>query len=211
MMLGRRAAIVAGIATLGSAAWGRPPTGLWFDPTQLPSFSGRLARWLINPAGELDRALFREGAQVIFPPSEAQALTAAIADGASLTVWGIRARTAPVIIMLAWSREGATPQFVERPSWFASTARGTERLTLTGKIAAPLLTPQGDPMGVILEDGAVIRLATEWMNAEPARFANGREIAAQGLGTRNGARAALDAERLGEKADAMQDVPESYR
>src|SRR3712207_9536353 len=36
------------------------PSGLWFDPTQLPSFTGTVERYLINPRGEVDRLLFRD-------------------------------------------------------------------------------------------------------------------------------------------------------
>jgi len=40
------------LARTDAPALARPPRGLWFDPTQLPSYSGRLDRWIANPAGE---------------------------------------------------------------------------------------------------------------------------------------------------------------
>jgi hypothetical protein len=103
-----------------------PPRGLWFDPTQLPSYTGRVERFINNPAGETDRLLFREGTQIVLPPTEAEAIRDAVRQGDALTVWGIRARAAPVVVMLAWARaasEGAN--FVAQPSWFAPTRRGT--------------------------------------------------------------------------------------
>jgi len=56
--------------------------GLWFDPTQLPSYTGRLERWIATPAGTVERGLLREGTQFVFPASEGEALAAAIEHGA---------------------------------------------------------------------------------------------------------------------------------
>ena len=56
--------------------------GLWFDPTRLPSYTGRLERWIATPAGTVERGLLREGTQFVFPASEGEALAAAIEHGA---------------------------------------------------------------------------------------------------------------------------------
>jgi hypothetical protein len=99
----------------------------------------------MNPAGEIDRALLREGVQIIFPPSEAEALVAAIAVDANFTAYGIRARNAPVVTMLAWAKNDTeAANFVASPAWFANESRGREELAVQGRIQAPLLTPQGE-------------------------------------------------------------------
>jgi len=90
----------------------------WFDPTQLPSFTGTVERYLLNPRGETDALLFREGPQVVFPPDAAQAVHGVAVPGRPIVVWGIRARNAPVITMLAFAASSdATPQVVERLYW----------------------------------------------------------------------------------------------
>jgi len=134
--------------------------GLWFDPTQLPSYTGRLERWIATPAGTVERGMLREGTQFVFPASEAEALAAAIDLGTPICVWGIRARSAAVVMMLAWARTETDPaNFVERPAWFPVFSPGRERLALSGRVLAPLLSPQGEPMGVILtEPSQAIRL-----------------------------------------------------
>jgi hypothetical protein len=205
---------VLGALLVGAAlpAHARTPAGVWFDPTQLPSYSGRLDRWVSNPAGEVDRGLFREGAQFVFPPAEAEALALAIQRGNPLTVWGVRARSAPVITMLAWSRseaEGAI--FVERPAWFASMAPGSARHLLAGRILAPLLTPQGEPMGVILAEGGAVRLPVGVHRALGNRLASGEAVAAEGRGTPAGELLAIDAERLGPDAASLAPLPEPAR
>jgi hypothetical protein len=212
-MIQRRHMLVgAALAWASSAAItarARDPRGLWFDPTQLPSYSGRLERWISNPAGEVDRGLMREGTQFVFPPSEAEALMAAIEHGGSVAVWGIRARSAPVVTMLAWAKADSDPaSFVERPAWFASTRPGTQRMMLTGRVQAPLLTPQGENMGVILAEGGAIRLSVDQHKALGGKLAVGETVAAEGLGTRRGDLAAIDAQRLGKDQNSLEGLSE---
>jgi hypothetical protein len=200
------------LALLASTAWAqtpRPPaSGLWFDPTQLPSYTGRIERFIDNPAGETDRLLFREGTQIVLPPSEAEAIREAVRQGDALTVWGVRARAAPVVVMLAWARaasEGAN--FVAQPSWFAPTRRGTARLRVAGVVERALLTPQGEGMGVLLTNGDVLRLPPSVHAALGDALAHGAAIFAEGPGTQRGARVAIDAEILGHNAETMAPLP----
>jgi len=193
---------------LAGGASARSPRGIWFDPTQLPSYSGRLERWVMNPAGETDRALLREGAQIILPPSEAAELTSLINPGDPFTVWGVRARAAPVITMLAWARGDTEPaNFVAQPAWFASTRRGTEIHRLTGEVDRALLTPQGEHMGVLLRNGGVIRLTVAAHEALAARLAAGESLVAEGAGLQRGNDVAIDAVMLGRDAASMAAVP----
>ena len=207
-MINRRAAFLSAMA-LPVAAWAQGTRGVWFDPTQLPSFSGRLERILGNPAGEVDRLLFREGAQIIMPPSEAQDLGEAIHVGDSMTVWGIRARSAPVITMLAWAKtEAERPRFVAQPSWFAPTRRGTQRLAVSGVVERTLLTPQGEGMGVLLVSGDIIRLAPGVHMALGDALKDGATIFSEGLGHKAGERSAIDAEKTGPDAQNLRPLPE---
>ena len=41
---------------------------LWFDPAQLPSFTGAVGRFLPTPDGKIERLVFKEGPQIVFPP-----------------------------------------------------------------------------------------------------------------------------------------------
>jgi hypothetical protein len=140
---------------------------------------------------------------------ESQVITSAtVRQGDALTVWGIRARAAPVVVMLAWARvasEGAN--FVAQPSWFAPTRRGTAQLRLAGVVERALLTPQGEGMGVLLTNGDVLRLPPALHARLGDALAPGASIAAQGLGSQNGQRVAIDAESLGQNAETMAPLP----
>jgi hypothetical protein len=185
---------------------------VWFDPAQLPSYSGRLERWLINPAGEIDRALLREGTQIIFPASESDDLMAAIRPGDNLITWGVRARNAPVVTMLAWGRTDSEPaNFVRQPSWFAPTRQGGSPQSVSGRVAQPLLTPQGEAIGVILDNGAVIRLPADVHATLGDKVANGASVAAEGPGSEAHGLKALDARRLGPSPDKLEALPQPER
>ena len=216
----RRAALAAGLATLVAGpvpSWaqdrgGSQPSGgrLWLDPAQLPSFTGVVDRYLINPDGKTDRLLFREGPQVIFPDHLAGEIMAAVEPGKTLVVYGIRARRAPVITLLAWATDGsAPPRFVDRPSWnFPEFRAADQKLEASGSIRAPLYTPQGDVIGAILDEGVVIRVPAGVAAALGDRLAAGRSIAAAGHGTAiEGRGKALDAERIGETPDKLEPLP----
>jgi hypothetical protein len=208
----RRTAILAGLATivagpvLSQGSAGR----LWFDPTQLPSFSGVVDRYLLTPEGKTDRLLFREGPQVLFPDHVADDIMTAVPTGRSIVVYGIRARRAPAIMLLAWSKDGDTqPHFVDRPSWtFPEYRAADERLQVSGTVRTPLYTPQGDVIGVVLDEGVVIRLPAGVAAAMGDKLAVGHSIAASGRGASVENRGkALDADRIGESPDQLEPLP----
>jgi hypothetical protein len=203
----RRALGLIPAGLLAAPAAAQPAHSPWFDPTQLPSYSGRLERWIANPAGAVDRGLFREGTQFVFASSEAEALMLAIEPGAPVCVWGIRARNAAVVLMLAWGKTDSEPaSFVERPAWFVAHETGREALRLSGRILCPLLTPRGEGMGVILAEGGAIRLSVEAHRALGDMLKAGENIAAEGLGTRRGGLVALDARAIGKEPGSLQPV-----
>ncbi|RVT92031.1 hypothetical protein EOD42_20055 [Rhodovarius crocodyli] len=213
----RRSLLLGGMMAAPALMLARPlhasdARRVWFDPAQLPSYSGRLERWLINPAGEIDRALLKEGTQIIFPATESNELVAAIRPGDNLITWGVRARNAPVVTMLAWGSSDSEPaNFVRQPSWFAPTRRGGTPQTVTGRVAQPLLTPQGEAIGVILDNGAVVRLAADVHAALGDKLGNGAAVAASGPGSEAHGLKALDAERLGTAPDKLEALPQPER
>lgn len=184
---------------------------LWFDPTQLPSFTGMVERFLVNPRGEVDALLFREGPQVSFPPDVADELRRVAVSGRPLIVWGVRARKAPAITMLAFaSSSEVTPVVLDRFYWRrqgTGVNEGAARLSVTGAVRSPYYAPQGEIIGAILEDGTVVLLPRGVATAEIARrsFRPGARLEAEGLGYQGEVGRAVLADRLGEPG-AMQAV-----
>lgn len=184
---------------------------LWFDPTQLPSFTGTVERYLVNPRGETDALLFREGPQIVFPPDVADAVRRVAPPGRPLIVWGIRARGAAVITMLAFAHgTDATPQVVERFYWRLSGRRAPDpgaRVAFAGTVKQPYFSPQGEVAGAILEDGTVILLPQGATDGFRDLLKPGAKLAAEGIGQDNEAGRAVLADRLGEAAGNLRPVP----
>ena len=206
-------AVTAPIALLAKPVLAQATRGsdLWFDPTQLPSFTGTVERYLLNPRGETDALVFREGPQVVFPPDVGAAVRAAVSPGRTIIVWGIRARTAPVITMLAYAPSAeVTPVVVDRFYWRLSGRQSSETsvpLTVEGVVRQPYYTPQGEVAGAILEDGSVVLLPSG--TAEPFRdlFKAGQKLAATGQGRESEAGRAILATQLGAEPGALRPVP----
>lgn len=206
--------LAAFLAIAGAAAAQAPAVrrsgDLWFDPTQLPSFTGTVERYLVNPRGETDALLFREGPQIVFPPDVADAVRQTAAPGRPIIIWGIRARSAAVITMLAFAPgSDATPQVVERFYWRLSGRRVPDpgnRVAFAGTVKQPYFSPQGEVAGAILEDGTVILLPQGAAEAFRDVLKPGAKLVAEGIGQDSEAGRAVLADRLGEAVGALRPV-----
>ena len=180
----------------------------WFDPTQLPSFTGTVERYLLNPRGETDALIFREGPQIVFPPDIAAAVRQAAPPGRPLVAWGIRARSAPVITMLAFA-----PSATRRRRWWTASTGGSAAASrwsrrrgsaVAGIVKQPYYTPQGEVAGAVLEDGTVIVVPQgggRGCEGPAEGFAEGRRQAGgRGHGQRRRGGRALLADRTGRGA-----------
>jgi hypothetical protein len=184
---------------------------LWFDPTQLPSFTGTVDRFFPTPDGKVDRLVFKEGPQIVFPPDAYDALREVASKGQPLVVWGIRARHAAVITMLAFGAPEGEPTVLDRFYWRPEAAKqqGRHEMMLIGKVWVPYLSPQGQTAGAILENGDVIRVDPSAAAGFKDRFVAGARIAAAGAGADTPLGKAIDADRVGEAADKLERVPEA--
>jgi hypothetical protein len=183
----------------------------WFDPTQLPSFTGTVERYLINPRGETDALLFREGPQIVFPPEFGAAVRQVAPPGRPIIVWGIRARHAPVITVLAFAaNDEAEPVVVERVYWRQlgrAAAEQAENIAVEGTVKAPYYTPQGQVAGAVLEDGTVVTVPPGSAERLGELLRRGARLAAEGRGVAGEAGRAVAAERIGESAGALRPLP----
>lgn len=181
---------------------------LWFDPTQLPRFTGTVERYLPSPAGGFDSLILREGVQLLFPAEIGEAIRHAVPVGRPILAWGIRARSAPVITILAWATTPEEePRFVERPSWWLGAARrGQTRISASGTVRQPLYNSRGEVTGALLEDGTVVRIPVEVAAARQDLLRQGARLAATGWGVEGEGGRALVAEGLGENAQSMTPV-----
>lgn len=212
----RRAAFLAVAALAPAVALAQvvasPSKGeFWFDPTQLPSFTGTVERYLPNPRGETDALIFREGPQIVFPPDIAAAVRQVAPPGKTLVAWGIRARSAPVITMLAFAPSAdAAPTVLDRFYWRLGGRQPLERaahLAVAGMVKQPYYTPQGEVAGAVLEDGSVVVIPQGAVEPLRNQLKAGARLAAEGIGSESEAGRALLANAVGEAPDALKPLP----
>jgi hypothetical protein len=146
---------------------------------------------------------------VVFPPDVAAAVRQDVPAGKSVIVWGIRARRAPVITMLAFAPSSdATPVVVDRFYWQLGglmAQEGGTALRLSGTIGQPYYTPEGEVAGAILEDGSVVLVPASAVEGVHDMLKPGQALAAAGPGQEGpDGRAALLAERLGPSSEALR-------
>ena len=184
-------------------------TELWFDPTQLPSFTGVVDRFLPNPDGSVDRLIFKEGPQIAFPPDAFEAVREVAPVGRPLIVWGIRARSAPVITMLAFGVPDGEPTILDRFYWRPDPGQkhARQEILLIGTVWVPYLSPQGKTAGAILENGDIIRVEPKVAALLKERFVAGAKIVAEGTGVDTPLGKAMDAERIGAAIATLERLP----
>ena len=136
-----------------------------------------------------------------------------VAAGRPVTVWGIRARNAPVITMLAYAPNAETsPTLVERLYWRLGGRGAAEQaasMRVAGVVKAPLFAPQGEVVGAILEDFTVVVLPQGTINETLREMLKpGARVVVEGPGVASDLGRALVAERIGENvADKTPSLP----
>lgn len=180
------------------------------DPDFLLETRGTLARFALNPKGEVDGLLLEDGTEVHTPPHLSHQLTQALHPGSALTVRGIKLRDADVIIAIAIDPERGARILDEGPYAPHASARPPagrrETVTHHGTIEALLHGPKGQPHGALLSDGTLVRFAPHGAKQFADLLAVGANLVVQGeaLSTEHGR--VIEASTLGSKPDAMTKV-----
>ncbi len=187
-----------------------PPDGA----APMATVTGKIARWLPNPNGEVDGLLLDDGTQVSFPPHLSSRVLAAAKLGDSVQVTGSASTTSasPRVVRAMQLRGVSSGRAVTDdrsadgpppvPREHAALTAMKER----GRIAQVLRSDRGDVNGVVLDSGTVVRFPPH----AGARFASlltpSGTLFAQGYGTRGAQGSAFEATELGASASAVQTV-----
>lgn len=171
--------------------------------TAAPIASGELRRFLVNPHGEIDMLLLRDGTIVKFPPHMNAALLAAVKPGDTVSVRGFRepgeAIKAFVIVNEATRQQivdqSPVPDIGKLPKHLRFAA--LSRLQVTGVVERALRGKKGEVNGVLLTDGTVVRFPPHAAFDFAAALQPGQALAAEGLGTENAHGKGLEATSMG--------------
>ena len=183
-----------------------PPVGgpaLLTDAGDITTAQGTVARFLTNPDGDVDGLLTSDGVLVHVPPHMGPQLTSMVRPGDNVRVSGRRdAGGALAAQRITDTRSGQ--QLDDQPPLpgtrpLPPELRGValSRLSVQGQVAHVTTAPRGEPDGVILVDGTVIRLTPPIAQQFPTLVQTGAKVSAQGYGTRTQYGTALQATAFG--------------
>ena len=209
---GLRIAVLAAVltASAGCAAQpAAPPPPPVAEPVPLADAAssattqGTVARFLTNPDGDVDGFMTDDGTLVRFPPHMSAQLTSAVRRGDVVQVTGRREEgggfAAQRIVDTRSGRQviDEPPMRGAPPLPRAARGEGLSRLSAQGQVAHVTTAPRGEPDGVILSDGTVIKLTPPVAQQFATLVRTGATVSAQGYGTRNQYGTALQATSFG--------------
>nr|WP_315591603.1 hypothetical protein [uncultured Cupriavidus sp.] len=169
-----------------------------------------MTRFLTNPDGDVDGFLTGEGWLVRFPPHMGAQLTSVVRKGDAVQVSGYRDAGGSVKAeRITNVRSGQVlvdqpPLPDARPLPRNLRGAGLSRLSTQGQVAYVTTTRRGEPDGVILSDGTVIKLTPPVAQQFAALVRTGATVSAQGYGTRNQYGTALQATSFGSPGNLTQ-------
>ncbi|CAB3803787.1 hypothetical protein LMG28688_05840 [Paraburkholderia caffeinitolerans] len=184
----------------------------WIDPACLPETKGTVTQFLLNPHGEPDGFLLDGKQQVHFPPHLGEHVMRHVSVGDTVTVRGVRPRTAGVIAAVSIHLGDGEIIVDEGPQRDGDGHERPEVEThateVTGTVLLSLHGPKGDLRGALLDDGTSLRMPSHAAEALQAYLAPGARVQAWGDMVENGYGRTLEVSEIAEQtvADAGSDA-----
>jgi len=121
--------------------------------------TGTVARFLVNPNGDVDGVLLDDHTQVGMPPTMGAALAGKLHRGDRLTARGFRVGDLPLLqaeSITAGGMELSDTPPAAPPAPPAAPA--LQPMEAHGLVQQPLYGPRGDVAGVLLDEGSILRV-----------------------------------------------------
>jgi hypothetical protein len=198
----------AAAAPVGSIPSMAPPVPAPFMAQQPPpvafgTISGTISRFLTNPEGDVDGFILADGALIHFPPHMSSQLVALVHQGDAVRIVGMRDGAGDMRAQQITS-ERTGQQLADQPPRVdvprappALRGAGLVRLAVKGTVMRVTTAPRGEPDGVILKDGTIIKMPPPVAQQFTDLLRPDAVIAARGYGTRNQYGEALQATAFG--------------
>lgn len=179
------------------------------DANNNQACSGIVDLYVLNPHGEIDGLILSDGTQVKFPPHMSADLAREVKPKDCVQIQGSRESGCVVTAFIIRNTNTGREVVESRPSQFPTPLppelRGVDlkAMNAEGRIKRSLLAPRGEPEGVVLEDGTILRLPPHLGAAYASILAVGQSVKASGYGTSNGLGRAFEVTALGASGQAM--------
>jgi len=192
----------------------------WIDPNYLPRVNGTVDRFLVNLHGEVDGLLLADGLEVHVPPHLDAELRAAVQPGAEIGVFSVRPHGVEVISAVAIEigpgrliADNGPPKKQHGGNETDATAGHRPEAKAShppadaeGVVQRVLHGPRGEPRGILLEDGRIIRVPPHDAKERGAVMQPGARLAARGPGLTAHGVTVIDAKEVGATMASLQPV-----
>ncbi|MEX3968427.1 hypothetical protein AB4Y42_40790 [Paraburkholderia sp. EG286B] len=164
---------------------------------------GTVIRFVTNPEGDVDGFILTDGSLVHFPPHLGTQLVAAVRRGDAVRVAGFTDGNGDVKAQQIVNQRTGQQLFDQPPPPDAPRpppalrGAGLVRLSAQGEVMRVTTAPRGEPDGVVLHNGTVIKLTPHAAQQFTSLLRPGASVAATGYGTRNQYGEALQATAFG--------------
>ncbi|AJK50802.1 hypothetical protein [Burkholderia plantarii] len=180
----------------------------WIDPESLPESRGTVARFLLNPHGELDGFVLgtRQPRQVHVPPHLSALIARHVAVGDEVRVRAVKPRGVEMLAAVALTTRRGTVIVDEGPGHGADAhdkpRAAPKPMEASGAVVLPLHGPKGELRGALLDDGTSLRMPPHAAAELASYLAPGVHVQAWGRGvsTRHGR--TIDVDEIAELVDA---------
>lgn len=173
------------------------------------SVQGTVVRYLVNPFGEVDGLILDNGTLAKTPPHLSGDLVEVAKPGDRVTLQGMPEGASFEVYSVTNTASNKTllrrePAWNERPMPKHLRAAGLKEMGASGTIEHVLTGKRGEPNGVILSNGAIVRVGPREAYPYFALFRVGAPFAARGFGTENAYGRALEATAIGAGSGSLQ-------
>jgi hypothetical protein len=182
----------------------------WVDPEHLPATRSTVTHLLVNPHGDLDGLLLRNGLEVHVPPHLSPALEGRIRVGDRVQVNGVRVRGQSLLVAVAIHPAQGQPVIDEGPGAAKKKpkkerAKG-QRWGYGGTVQRLVHGPRGDVHGALLEDGTLLRFPPHTSRRYAKLFEVGRSVDVEGTWLNTAHGGVLDVDHVAASGKPLQPI-----
>jgi len=181
----------------------------------LPSstVAGKVARYFITPVGDVEGLMLDSGTIARLPIHMGKDLVKVVKIGDEVKIEGVKDNEGTAFRVYSITNVNSKQSVVKRDKkWTEVTmprivrSLGLKELTANGAVQTILTGPRGEPNGVILDNGTIVRFGKDAAYAASTQMKVGARLAAKGYGTENEYGRALDAASIGETPETMKTI-----
>ncbi|MFM0702702.1 hypothetical protein [Paraburkholderia sediminicola] len=180
----------------------------WIDPDDLPETRGKVARFLLNPHGQIDGLIIgsRIKRQVHVPPHLSRQIARQIAIGDEVRIRGVKPRGADMISAISLTTKSGSVILDEGPHHDGEKHPKPHvehtPMVVSGEVVLSLYGPKGELRGALLDDGTSVRMAPHAAAELASYLMPGVHIQVWGHGVRNRHGRAVEVDEIAELIDS---------